>query len=170
MRKIARLPFVAALVPVLAFSAVTYPTSKTVDHIDDYHGTKVADPYRWLEDVDSTDTKAWVGAENETTFGFLKNLAQREAIKQRLTELINYPRFSLPRKEGGRYFYTFNTGLQNQSPLYVKDNLAAEGRLLLDPNTLAKDGTVALANTAPSPVARSSTRNSFQSEPADASA
>ena len=151
MRKIARLPFVAALVPVLAFSAVTYPTSKTVDHIDDYHGTKVADPYRWLEDVDSTDTKAWVGAENETTFGFLKNLAQREAIKQRLTELINYPRFSLPRKEGGRYFYTFNTGLQNQSPLYVKDNLAAEGRLLLDPNTLSKDGTVALANTAPSP-------------------
>ena len=151
MRKIARLPLVAALVPVLALAAVTYPTSKTVDHIDDYHGTKVADPYRWLEDVDSADTKAWVGAENETTFGFLKNLPQRDAIKQRLTELINYPRFSLPRKEGGRYFYTFNTGLQNQSPLYVKDNLAAEGRLLLDPNTLSKDGTVALANTAPSP-------------------
>ena len=151
MRKIARLPLVAALVPVLALAAVTYPTSKTVDHIDDYHGTKVADPYRWLEDVDSADTKAWVGAENETTFGFLKNLPQRDAIKQRLTELINYPRFSLPRKEGGRYFYTFNTGLLNQSPLYVKDNLAAGGRLLLDPNTLSKDGTVALANTAPSP-------------------
>ena len=86
MRKIARLPLVAALVPVLALAAVTYPTSKTVDHIDDYHGTKVADPYRWLEDVDSADTKAWVGAENETTFGFLKNLPQRDAIKQRLTD------------------------------------------------------------------------------------
>ena len=151
MRKLARLPLVAVLAPVITLAAVTYPTSKTVEQLDDYHGTKVADPYRWLEDVDSADTKAWVGAQNDTTFGFLKNLPQREAIKQRLTELVNYPRFSLPRKEGGRYFYTYNSGLQNQSPFYVKDSLAAEGRLLLDPNTLAQDGTVALASTSPSP-------------------
>ena len=152
--KLARLPLVAVLAPALALAVVTYPPSKTVDHRDDYHGTKVADPYRWLEDVDSADTKAWVGAQNESTFGFLKNLPKRDAIKQRLTELINYPRYSLPRKEGGRYFYSYNTGLQNQSPLYVKDNLAAEGRLLLDPNTLAQDGTVAVANTSPSPDGR----------------
>ena len=149
--KLARILTLAACAPALAFAAPNYPATKTVEHFDDYHGTKVADPYRWLEDVDSADTKAWVGAQNDTTFGFLKNLPKREAIKQRLTELVNYPRFSLPRKEGGRYFYTFNSGLQNQSPLYVKDNLAAEGRLLLDPNTLAKDGTVALASTSPSP-------------------
>ena len=117
MRKIARLPLVAVLAPVLAFAAVRYPPSKTVEHTDDYHGTKVADPYRWMEDVDSADTKVWVGAQNEATFGFLKNLPKRDAIKQRLTELINYPRYSLPRKEGGRYFYSYNTGLQNQSPL-----------------------------------------------------
>lgn len=128
-----------------------YPTTKTVEQSDDYHGTKVADPYRWLEDVDSADTKAWVGAENQVTFDFLKSLPKRDSIKERLKELLNYPRYSLPTKQGGRYFYTHNTGLQNQSPLFVKDRLTAEGRLLIDPNTRSKDATVALSAIAPSP-------------------
>lgn len=137
-----------------AVDVAPYPAAKTVEQSDDYHGTKIADPYRWLEDVDSAETKAWVGAENQVTFEFLKNLPKRDSIKQRLMELINYPRYSLPRKEGGRYFYTYNSGLQNQSPLYVKDSLAAEGRLLIDPNTMSKDATVALSATAPSPDGR----------------
>jgi len=154
MRNLARFPLVAALAPVLALAAVNYPSSKTVEHVDVYHGTTVADPYRWLEDVDSADTKAWVEAQNKVTFDFLAGIPQREAIKQRLTELFNYPRYTLPTKEGGRYFYTYNTGLQNQSPLYVKDSLTAEGRVLIDPNTLAADGTVALAGSSISPDGR----------------
>ena len=140
-----RLILFAALAPTLALAAWNYPAARPGDHTDDYFGTKVADPFRWMEDVDSAATKAWVGAENKVTFDFLAKIPQREAIRQRLLELFNYPRFSLPQKQGGRYFYTMNTGLQNQAPLYVKDSLAAEGRLLLDPNTLAADGTVALS-------------------------
>ncbi len=145
MRKSVHLPLLAALAPVLALAAFNYPATKTVDQADNYFGTKVADPYRWMEDVDAADTKTWVEAENRVTFDFLAKIPQRDAIKQRLTELYDYPRYSLPAKGGGRYFYTQNSGLQNQSPLYVKDSLAAEGRLLLDPNALAKDGTVALS-------------------------
>lgn len=140
-----------AAAPVVAFAAsLDYPASKTVDVVDEVHGVKIPDPFRWLEDVDSADTKAWVQEENHVTFDFLKNLPKRDAIKQRLMELQNYPRFSLPGKEGGRYFYTYNSGLQNQSPLFVKDTLASEGRVVIDPNTMSKDGTVALAVTAPS--------------------
>jgi len=141
---------VILIAPVIALANWNYTASKTVDHTDDYHGTKVADPFRWLEDVDSADTAAWVGSQNQTTFSFLATIPEREAIKQRLTELYNYPRYSLPNKEGGRYFYTFNTGLQNQSPLYVKDSLKSEGRIIIDPNKLSADGTVALTTTAPS--------------------
>jgi len=148
MRK--TLPPVLFVVPMLALANWNYPANKTVEHTDDYHGTKVADPYRWLEDVDSADTAGWVGAQNKTTYDFLATIPQREAIKQRLTELYNYPRFSVPTKEGGRYFYAHNTGLQNQSPLFVKDNLAAEGRVIIDPNKLSADGTVALTASAPS--------------------
>lgn len=131
------------LLPVLA-TATPYPVTPTTDQVDDFFGTKVADPYRWLEDVDSAATAEWVGAQNKVTFDFLATLPKREAIKQRMLELLNYPRFSLPSKEGGRYFYTYNTGLQNQSPLYVKDSLAAEGRVIIDPNTFAADGTTAI--------------------------
>ena len=143
MRITTRCLLLVTLLPALAAAAL-YPPAPTTPQTDDFFGTKVADPYRWLEDVDSAETKAWVGAENKVTFDFLATLPKRETIKQRLLELLNYPRFSLPAKEGGRYFYTYNTGLQNQSPLYVKDSLTAEGRVIIDPNTMAQDGTTAI--------------------------
>jgi prolyl oligopeptidase len=121
-----------------------YPEVRRGDQVDDYHGTKVIDPYRWLEDVDSQETKKWVEAENKVTFGYLEKIPQRKAIENRLTELWNFERFGLPEKRGGKYFYTRNDGLQNQSVLYVADALDAEPRMLIDPNTLSADGTVAL--------------------------
>lgn len=140
-----------AAAPVLALAApVEYPPSRTVSQVDEVQGVQVPDPFRWLEDVDSAETKAWVEAQNQLTFGLLNRLPRREAIEQRLRELLNYPRFGLPSRQGGRYYYTFNSGLQNQSPLYVKDALDTEGRIVLDPNTLAADGTVALTAVAAS--------------------
>jgi len=128
-------------------SPLVYPKAKTVDQVDDYHGVKVADPYRWLEDTDSADTKTWVEAENKLTFDYLDKLPYRSAIRDRLLKLWNYERFSVPSLHGGRYFYEHNTGLQNQSVLFVADSLNAEPRVLLDPNTLSSDGTVALSGT-----------------------
>lgn len=151
MRKIARLPLAAVLAPVLALATVDYPVTKTVEHFDDYSGTKVADPYHWLEELDSADTKAWVVAQNALTDSVTAGLPERAIIRRRLSELWNYPRTGLPFKEANWYFFTKNDGLQNQSPLYVQDGLKGEPRLLLDPNTLAADGTVALAVTSPSP-------------------
>jgi prolyl oligopeptidase len=155
--RLLRLFSTAVLLPVLTatlYSADTktsalldYPKAKTVDQVDDYHGTKVADPYRWLEDTDSADTKAWVEAENKLTFGYLEQIPQRSAIKERLTKLWNYERFTSPSKYGTRYFYSRNSGLQNQNVLYWVGSLNAEPSLLLDPNTLSSDGTVALSGT-----------------------
>jgi prolyl oligopeptidase len=127
---------------------LSYPVAKTVDQVDDYHGVKVADPYRWLEDTDSADTRAWVEAENKLTFGYLEQIPYRKVIHDRLTKLWNYERFGVPDKQGDRYFYQHNSGLQNQSVLYVAESLAAEPRVLLDPNTLSSDGTVALVGHA----------------------
>ena len=124
---------------------LAYPETRRTDHSDNYHGQQIADPYRWLEDTDSTETEAWVDAQNEVTFAWLKQAPQREGYKQRLTELWNYERFGLPRKRGDRYFYTRNDGLQNQSVLYVTEGLEGKPRVLLDPNTMSEDGTVALA-------------------------
>ena len=131
-----------------SMSRLAYPHAKTVDQIDDYHGVKVADPYRWLEDTDSSDTHAWVEAENKVTFGYLEQIPYRKAIHDRLTKLWNYERFGVPEKQGSRYFYQHNSGLQNQSVLYVAETLSAEPRVLLDPNTLSSDGTVALVGHA----------------------
>jgi prolyl oligopeptidase len=128
-------------------SKIAYPFVRTVDQVDDYHGIKVADPYRWLEDADSGETKAWVEAENKLTGSYLSGVPARGAIQKRLTALWNYERFGLPTKKGNRYFYTRNSGLQNQAVLYVADSLQAEPRVLLDPNTLSNDGTVALSGT-----------------------
>ncbi len=147
---------VLAFAGFMAFSAaaqtdgapLVYPKAKTVDQVDDYHGTKVADPYRWLEDTDSADTKAWVAAENKLTFSYLDQIPYRSAIRDRLLKLWNYERFTAPEQEGGRYFYQHNNGLQNQNVLLVAESLNAEPRVLLDPNTLSADGTVALAGRA----------------------
>ncbi len=122
-----------------------YPKTKKVEQVDEYHGVKVADPYRWLEDDNSADTKAWVEAQNKVTFDYLKTIPQREQLKKRLTELWDYEKYSAPFKEGGKYFYYKNDGLQNQSVLYVTDSPANPGRVLLDPNKLSADGTVALS-------------------------
>jgi len=131
--------------------APTYPVTAKVAQTDTYHGTTVADPYRWLEDANSADTKAWVDAQNAVTQAFLAGIPQREAIRQRLTKLWNYERYSVPSKDGGRYFYTRNDGLQNQSVLFTMKQLGDTPRMLLDPNTLAADGTVALAGIEVSP-------------------
>jgi len=131
--------------------ATSYPVTKKVDQQDNYHGTTVADPYRWLEDANSAETKEWVVAQNKVTQAYLAQIPNRDAIKQRLTKLWNYERFSVTYKEGGRYFYNRNDGLQNQAVLYTMKSLTDKPRVLLDPNTLASDGTVALAGTAVSP-------------------
>jgi len=127
---------------------LTYPTTRQADQVDDYHGTKVADPYRWLEDPDSDETKAWVEAQNKVTFGYLEDIPQRETLKQRITQLWNYEKYGIPYKEGNRYFYFKNDGLQNQSVLYTLTSLDEEPRLLIDPNTLSEDGTIALSGIA----------------------
>lgn len=127
-------------------SKFTYPASSRGAQTDDYHGTQVADPYRWLEEPDSAETKAWVEAQNKVTFDFLEKIPQRKAIRDRLEELWNYERFGLPRVRHGKYFFTRNDGLQNQSVLYVADGPHGEPRLLLDPNKLSADGTVALSD------------------------
>lgn len=127
-----------------------YPVARKTDQMDDYHGVKVADPYRWLEDDNSDETKAWVEAENKVTFGWLDGIRERAAIKERLTKLWNYERFGVPEQQGGRYFFTRNSGLQNQRVLYVAEKLDATPRVLLDPNTLSADGTVAMAGFSPS--------------------
>ena len=135
---------------VTAFAEVPawhYPNAPRGDVVDNYFGTKVADPYRWLEDLDSPQTRAWVEAENKLTFGFLDQLPQRGAFRERLTTLWNFPRVGLPFKEGSRYFFAKNSGLQNQAVFYVQDGLNAEPRVLIDPNTMSTDGTVALAAT-----------------------
>lgn len=124
-----------------------YPVTKTVDQVDDFHGTSVADPYRWLEDDvrESKDVAAWVEAQNKVTFGYLKQIPDRDAIEKRITELWNYERFSVPTRAGGRYYFFRNDGLQNQSVLYMQPTLDAEPMVLMDPNQWSDDGTVALA-------------------------
>ncbi len=125
-----------------------YPKARVSDVVETLHGVRVADPYRWMEDLDSPELKAWIEAENKLTFGYLAEIPAREAIRARLTQLWNHERYGIPYKKGGRYFFTKNDGLQNQAVLYVADALDAEPRVLLDPNELSKDGTVALAGTA----------------------
>jgi prolyl oligopeptidase len=124
-----------------------YPATAKTNVVDVYHGTSVPDPYRWLEDDNSAETKAWVIEQNKVTQAYLDALPGKGAILARLTRLWDYERYGTPFKEGGRYFYTHNTGLQNQSILYTVESLEAEPRVLLDPNTLSSDGTIALAAT-----------------------
>jgi prolyl oligopeptidase len=124
-----------------------YPAARVSDHTDVYFGTTVADPYRWMEDVDSAEVKQWVDAENHLTQSFLADVPQRAKIHARLMELVNFERFSAPDQENGRYFYQRNSGLQNQAVLYWQQGESGAAKVLLDPNTLSVDGTVALQAT-----------------------
>ncbi|MBW2540671.1 MAG: S9 family peptidase [Deltaproteobacteria bacterium] len=125
-----------------------YPAANRGDVVDVYHGVEVADPYRWLEDPDSDATRDWVAAQNALTFGFLETIPERSRIDARMTELWDYEKYGVPIKQGDRYFYTKNDGLQNQSVLYWTSRLEEAARVLLDPNQLSEDGTVHLSDWA----------------------
>jgi prolyl oligopeptidase len=126
-------------------AAPVYPKAKTVEQVDDYFGTKVSDPYRWMENVDSADVKSWVDAENELTQSYLAKTPGREKMHARLMELTNFERYTVPVRRGTRYFYSHNTGLQNQNVMYWQEGLTGEPKVLLDPNTMSTDGTVAIS-------------------------
>lgn len=143
-------PFLFILLITIAMgcsrqASFDYPETAKGDVVDNYHGTDVPDPYRWLEDDMSDETAAWVRAQNEVTFAYLESIPFRDALKDRMTEIWNYPKMSTPFKEGDLYFYSYNTGLQNQNIIYKKKSLEEEGEVFLDPNTFSEDGTVALA-------------------------
>ena len=134
--------------------APTYPPTRSGDVVDEYFGTRVPDPYRWLEDLDSTDTAAWIAAQNKVTFAYLESLPQREAIRKRLTELWDYRRTGLPVLEAGQLWFSQNTGLQRQAPVYRQAGFDAKATLVIDPNLLSPDGSVAMAQWSPSPDGR----------------
>lgn len=122
-----------------------YPAARTVDQVDDYFGTKVPDPYRWMEDLDSTEVQEWIGKENQLTRSILDSFPGREGMQRRLMDLINFERFTAPVLKGTRYFYSHNAGLQNQNVIYWTEGLNGTPNVLLDPNTLSADGTVAIS-------------------------
>ena len=131
-----------------------YPETKKIEVIDDYFGTKVADPYRWMEDLESPDVKAWIATQNEVTSGYLSQLPLRQHFNERITELWNYPKVTIPIREGGRYFFQKNSGLERQAPLYMHTSLATAPTLVLDPNSLSPDGSLSLTQWMPSPDGR----------------
>jgi prolyl oligopeptidase len=125
---------------------LNYPETRKSDHVDVYFGVEVPDPYRWLEDDNSAETAEWVKAQNEVTFGYLENIPFRGKIRDRLTQIWDYPRYSSPFRAGKYYFFFKNDGMQNQSVIYIQDGLEGEPRVFLDPNTFSEDGTVALSS------------------------
>ena len=150
------LVFAVCLVAGLIAAAITdtavakkykYPEARKADVVENYHGTQVADPYRWMEDPDAEETIEWVTAQNALTTKYVDTPA-REKIEERLTILWNYPRYSLPYKKGDRYFFSKNDGLQNQSVFYMQKSLDSEPVVVIDPNTLSEDGTIALGGRA----------------------
>jgi prolyl oligopeptidase len=156
----ARLPLGSALLFTLAACAQTgvqsgalaYPAARACDQVDEYHGVLVSDPYRWMEgDPDDPELHAWIEGENKVTHAYLGAIEERDEIIERLTELWDFERMGVPGKAGERLFFRLNDGLQNQSILYVQDGVNGEPRILLDPNTLSEDGTVALSEAVPSP-------------------
>jgi len=139
-----------ALVPVISRvrandSKIAYPVTKKVEVVDDYFGTKVPDPYRWLEDERSPETRSWVEAQNALTFSYLDKIPYREKLKQRLTQLYNYPRISAPFRRGNTYFFTKNDGLQNQNVYYIQKGLTGKAEEFMDPNKFSADGTTVLS-------------------------
>jgi prolyl oligopeptidase len=142
------LMILGSIVTVAVSQTLEYPKAQKGDVVDDYFGTKVRDPYRWLEDTDSPETVAWVKTENLLTGTYMEKLADRAPFRNELTKLLNYQRYTVPEYEGHRYVYRKNDGLQNQSVIYTLKNLSDEPTVLLDPNQLASDGTVAVSSTA----------------------
>jgi len=128
--------------------ALQYPAARKSDVVDDYHGTRVPDPYRWLEDPDSPESRVWIEAQNRLTAAYLAEIPARSTIREGLTKLWNYPKYGTPFRKGRRYFFFKNDGLQNQSVLYKQASLTADPETLLDPNLLSEDGTVALSTMA----------------------
>ncbi|HEV2761606.1 MAG TPA: prolyl oligopeptidase family serine peptidase, partial [Pyrinomonadaceae bacterium] len=126
---------------------LSYPAAKKADHVDEYHGTRVPDPYRWLENSDAPETRQWIDEQNKLTFGYLNQIPERAWIKERLTKLWNYEKVSAPFKRGDRYFIYKNDGLQNQSVLYWMNGLKDTPKVVIDPNKLSADGTVAMAGS-----------------------
>lgn len=129
--------------------SLDYPKASRGDVVDDYHGTTVADPYRWMEDIDSAETREWVEAQVALFDSYIADVPARDRIQERLTELWDYEKFGIPFEKGGRYFYSYNSGLQNQNVVYSTPSLDDEAAVLIDPNTLSEDGTVALSGLSP---------------------
>lgn len=140
----------ATLSSVAQAQSLNYPVTRKVDQTDSYYGTIVADPYRWLEDDNSAETKAWVSAQNAVTDKFLDAMPQRQPARRIYTELYNFERFGIPFQEGGRYFWSRNDGLQQQNVIYTAKSLKDTPVVALDPNGFSKDGTVALSGLVPS--------------------
>jgi len=148
MKKTLMLSVLATQIMSMAQAQMKYPVTRKDNVVEDYHGTKVADPYRWLEVDTAKEVEAWVKAENAVTEEYLSKIPYRNAIRERLTQLWNYPKFGVPYHEGEYYIFSKNDGLQNQSVLYIQKGLNGTPEVLLDPNKLSKDGTVALQATA----------------------
>ena len=128
---------------IFAQTKIEYPKAKKVEQTDDYHGTKISDPFRWMEEY-TPETSAWIEAQNKVTNDYLSTIPERQMIKDRLTKLWNYERYSAPTKRGKNYFYVKNDGLQNQSVWYISKSITDPGKVFLDPNKLSSDGTIAL--------------------------
>jgi prolyl oligopeptidase len=148
---LAPLALVGTLVAgTLLAQSLSYPVTRTVDHVDVYHGTKVLDPYRWLEDDTSAETAKWVEAQNKVTFAYLDKIPYRAQLTTRLKTLYDYAKFGMPQRRGDLYFFSKNDGLQNQSVYYVQRGLNGTPEVFIDPNQWSEDGTVRLTTFAPS--------------------
>src|SRR5688572_33058145 len=150
MKKVTIAVAILALGGALGAQGLQYPTTRTVDHVDTYHGTKVADPYRWLEDDTSAETAKWVEAQNKVTFAYLDRIAYRAQLTKRLKALYDYAKFGMPQRRGDTYFFSKNDGLQNQSVYYIQRGLNGTPEVFIDPNEWSEDGTVRLTAFVPS--------------------
>ena len=144
MKKLILMTMSAIAATTVSAQGLQYPKAEKDNTVDEYFGVKVADPYRWLENDTSQQTAAWVEAENKVTNAYLDKIPFRGKLLKRMTELVNYEKISAPRKRHGKWYFSKNDGLQNQSVIYVMDKLNGEPRVFLDPNKLSTDGTVAL--------------------------
>jgi prolyl oligopeptidase len=143
-----------AIAQVQQSQRLSYPETKKVEQVDDFFGTKIADPYRWMEELSSPELAEWVKQENAVTEQYFSQIGMRASFKNRITELWNYPKVSLPFRVAGKLFYARNTGLQRQSVFYSRTSLGAPPKQVLDPNTLSPDGSIAIAGFSPSPDGR----------------